>query len=106
MGAGGWGYIASGHDGAGTVAFVTAGTVAGLLGIIGRVLTRLLAKDYGVDMSEEEIVEKLKAGVAEAVEDLPASAKEEIVKAGEEKTALLGWASKYAPPSQAATLYP
>lgn len=50
---GGWGYIASGHDGAGTVAFVVAGTLCGLLGIIGRVPTRLSGKDYSMEILED-----------------------------------------------------
>ncbi|MGO4598513.1 hypothetical protein [Terrabacter sp. 2RAF25] len=81
LGAGGWGYIASGHDGAGTVAFVTAGTLAGLLGVIGRVPTKLTGKDYGLEMIEEEVKERVDAEVSEIVDDLSTSAKKEIVAA-------------------------
>lgn len=47
---GSWGFLASDHDGVGTVAFVTAGTLCGLLGIIGRVPTRLSGKDYSMEI--------------------------------------------------------
>ncbi|MGB8382476.1 MAG: hypothetical protein WCG47_14750 [Dermatophilaceae bacterium] len=45
--------IASGHDGAGTVAFVAAGTTSALLGLVGRMPTRMTGKDYAVEFSEE-----------------------------------------------------
>ena len=79
--AGGWGYIASGHDGAGTVAFVTAGAVAGLLGVVGRVPNRLSGRDYSMELFEEALDERVKEEVTDIVEDLPATARKEIVEA-------------------------
>lgn len=50
LGVGSWGFLASNQDGAGTVAFVAAGTLCGLLGVIGRVPTRLSGKDYSMEL--------------------------------------------------------
>jgi len=70
-------------DGIGTVAFVVAGTAAVLLGVIGRMPTRLSAKDYAMEFYEREKDRAVEAEVENVVEDLPTSAKKEIAKKAE-----------------------
>jgi hypothetical protein len=82
-GAGGWAEIASGHDGAGTVAFVAAGALLAGLGIIGRMPNRISGKEYKAefdDLVEERATEKAEEAIADVIEGLPTEAKKEIAK--------------------------
>ena len=78
LGTAGWAQIASGHDGAGTVAFVAAGAIAGALGLIGRLPNRLSGKDYTVEF---EVEQRVKEVVTDIVEELPTEAKKAIAEA-------------------------
>lgn len=80
---GGWAEIASGHDGAGTVAFVVSGSLIAVLGIAGRLPTRLSGKDYSVEFEErvhEAAQERTAEAISEVVNELPQEAKVEIAR--------------------------
>ena len=77
-GAGAWAEIASGHDGAGTVAFVAAGTLLVGLGIIGRMPTRLRGKDWSAEW-RDELLQATEARIEQEVDQLPKKTKEGIV---------------------------
>jgi len=66
-------------DGVGTVSFVVAGTASLLLGVAGRMPSRLSGKDYSMEFFEQEKQRAVQAAVEEVVEELPTTAKQEIV---------------------------
>jgi hypothetical protein len=83
VGAGGWAEIISGHDGVGTVAFVSAGALSALLGVVGRLPSRLSGKDYTVEFNEaveQRAILKADAIVDKVVEELPREAREQLAE--------------------------
>ena len=78
--AGGWAEIASGHDGAGTVAFVAAGALFAGLGIVGRIPNRISGKDYTAEF-EAEVEDRVEEKLGDAVEVLPRTVREELATA-------------------------
>lgn len=70
-------------DGIGTVSFVVAGTASVLLGVVGRMPSRLSGKDYTMEFVEQEKDRAVEAAVENVVEDLSTSAKKEIAKKAE-----------------------
>ena len=77
VGAGGWAEIASGKDGAGTVAFVVAGSLLSVLGIVGRLPNRISGKEYSAEF-EEEVRERVNDQLELIVEELPRDVREGI----------------------------
>jgi hypothetical protein len=75
------------QDGLGTVAFAVVGAACLLLGLVGRMPTRLSLKDYATMEWMEMEKQQTQAAVEELVEELPASAKKEIVKKADDDPA-------------------
>ena len=70
-------------DGIGTVSFVVAGAASVLLGVVGRMPSRLSGKEYTMEFFEQEKDRAVEAAVENVVEDLSTSAKKEIAKKAE-----------------------
>jgi hypothetical protein len=75
-------------DGIGTVSFVVAGTALVLLGMVGRMPTRLSSKDYSVEFFEQGRQVGATQAVENVVEELSTSAKKEIAQKPEVSEAL------------------
>lgn len=96
-------------DGVGVVAFVVAGSLAFLLGVVGRMPTRLTANDYAVEFAEIERQQEVEAA-QEIVEEMPTATKELIVQSAEDNPRLELirhlWTNAYAPHTTALRFEP
>ena len=61
-------------DGIGTVSFVVAGTASVLLGVFGRMPSRLSGKDYSVEFLEQERERAAEVAIEGVVEELSTTA--------------------------------
>jgi len=70
-------------DGIGTVSFVVAGTASVLLGVLGRMPSRLSGKDYSVEFLEQERERAAEVAIEGVVEELSTTAKKELTEKSE-----------------------
>jgi len=85
LGTGIWADLVASRDGVATVALIVSGTVSFLLGVIGRMPSRLTGKDYSLEWAasvDEAAGQKTQSVVSEVISELPTDVQKELSRSG------------------------